>query len=64
MDPELWFPEQGGSGATAKLICAKCPVRRECLDYALAEPEPLMGVWGGLTAHERRQPRRQYRRAS
>ena len=64
MDPELWFPEVGGSGAEAKRICRLCPVRRDCLDYALSQPEVLMGVWGGLTADERRVPRRQYRRAS
>lgn len=39
--------------ARAKAICAQCPVRRECLDYALAMREPY-GVWGGLNEHERR----------
>lgn len=38
--------------AAAKAICAQCPVRRECLDHALAVREPF-GVWGGLTQHER-----------
>jgi WhiB family redox-sensing transcriptional regulator len=37
----------------AKLVCARCPVRGECLDYALRVREPL-GVWGGLTESERR----------
>jgi WhiB family redox-sensing transcriptional regulator len=64
MDPELWFPEQGGSGAEARRICAQCPVRRECLDYAVTQPEVLKGVWGGLTEHERRQSRRQLGRAA
>ena len=32
---------------------AGCPVRDECLDYALADPS-LQGVWGGRTDAERR----------
>lgn len=37
----------------AKLICATCEVRRECLEYALATKEPY-GIWGGLTELERK----------
>ena len=33
--------------AQAKAICATCPVRRPCLDYALRIREPH-GIWGGL----------------
>jgi WhiB family transcriptional regulator, redox-sensing transcriptional regulator len=40
--------------ARAKEICAKCPVRRPCLDYALAIREPH-GIWGGLNELERKQ---------
>lgn len=39
--------------AKAKLLCAACPVRAECLDYALATHQKY-GVWGGLTVKERR----------
>lgn len=38
----------------AKAICASCPVRRPCLDYALAIREPH-GIWGGLSENERKQ---------
>ena len=38
----------------AKEICAQCPVRRPCLDYALAIREPH-GIWGGLNELERKQ---------
>ncbi|CAL9408558.1 WhiB family transcriptional regulator [Streptomyces sp. enrichment culture] len=38
--------------ADAKELCAMCPVRRDCLNYAL-ENDLKEGVWGGLTAEER-----------
>ncbi|TLS45086.1 WhiB family transcriptional regulator [Streptomyces montanus] len=37
----------------AKRVCARCPVMVECREHALVQPEPY-GVWGGLTAAERR----------
>lgn len=37
----------------AKRVCSRCPVLLECREHALAQPEPY-GVWGGLTAAERR----------
>jgi WhiB family redox-sensing transcriptional regulator len=40
--------------ASAKAICARCPVRRPCLDYALRIREPH-GIWGGLNEIERKQ---------
>ena len=45
-DPEIFFPEKGGSSREAKRICAECPVRIECLNYALRRDERY-GVWGG-----------------
>ena len=39
--------------ARAKTICADCPVRAECLDFALRIREPH-GIWGGRTEAERR----------
>lgn len=38
----------------AKSICAICPVREQCYDYAMAIREPY-GIWGGFTESERRQ---------
>ncbi len=39
--------------AVAKAICARCPVREECLSVALQVRDPH-GVWGGLNEMERR----------
>jgi WhiB family transcriptional regulator, redox-sensing transcriptional regulator len=61
-DPELFFPiSHSGPAleqvADAKAICAACPVRRECLAFAL-QTEQTHGIWGGLTEQERAARRR------
>jgi WhiB family redox-sensing transcriptional regulator len=38
----------------AKAICHVCPVKVDCLEFALEIREPY-GIWGGLTETERRQ---------
>ncbi|HEU0257569.1 MAG TPA: WhiB family transcriptional regulator [Microbacteriaceae bacterium] len=56
-DPEIFFPEKGGSTREAKKICEQCPVRQQCLQYALQNDERF-GIWGGLSERERRRLRR------
>lgn len=41
----------------AKKVCFNCPVRLECLQYALDHDERF-GVWGGATERERRRLKR------
>ncbi len=53
VDPELFYPEKGGSTREATQVCAACPVRAECLAYALAHGERF-GVWGGRSERARR----------
>jgi WhiB family redox-sensing transcriptional regulator len=53
VDPELFFVEKGGTARPAKRICRECPVRAECLEYAL-ESDQGFGIWGGLSERERR----------
>lgn len=58
-DPELFFPVGPAARAQiaeAKKICARCPVRRACLVFALATGQGH-GIWGGLTEDERRRLR-------
>jgi WhiB family redox-sensing transcriptional regulator len=39
--------------ARAKAVCAGCPVREACLEFALANDE-RWGVWGGTSERQRR----------
>jgi len=57
VDPEVWFPELGGSVKSAKRICNRCPVRPQCLDQALERDEEF-GVWGGMSPRDRRSLKR------
>lgn len=61
--------EMGNGGADlyarAKAVCAGCPVRSDCLEYALdmvANVDDQYGVWGGLDPAERRKLRSKRRR--
>lgn len=54
---DLFYPEVGMSTRGAKRVCLDCPVRAQCLQYALDNNE-LHGVWGGLTERERRRVKR------
>lgn len=62
-DPDLFFPV-GTTGQAlvqierAKSVCGECPVRVDCLDYAL-ETNQDAGIWGGTSEDERRLMRRQ-----
>jgi WhiB family redox-sensing transcriptional regulator len=68
VDPRIFFPV-GTSGLAAevaneaKAVCAVCPVAQECLIFAVTTNQEY-GVWGGLDEEERREVRRQWRRAS
>jgi WhiB family redox-sensing transcriptional regulator len=57
VDPDLFFPERGASTREAKNVCKECPVKGQCLDYALKTGERF-GIWGGTSERERRKLRR------
>ena len=52
-DPEMWFPHESAPAKPAKDICNdQCPVRVECLQFAL-DQRIGHGIWGGLGTTER-----------
>lgn len=57
-DPDAFYPDKGNSSAEAKQVCVMCPVRRECLEFALDHDERY-GVWGGLSRPQRRRLKNQ-----
>jgi WhiB family redox-sensing transcriptional regulator len=64
-DPDAWFPDQGqhALAKTAIRVCRACPVRAQCLDYALSGADTWGGIatciWGGTTPRQRDRPRQQ-----
>ncbi|WP_062077737.1 WhiB family transcriptional regulator [Demequina globuliformis] len=61
IDPDTWFPAPSTSNTAVKEICAECPVRAACLEYALDRPE-LEGIWGGASYKDRQAIRRTRRK--
>lgn len=57
MDRELFYPAQSSAAAAVEplQVCASCPVRLDCLRYAmqLESPSNRWGIWGGTTPDER-----------
>jgi WhiB family redox-sensing transcriptional regulator len=58
VDPEIFYPEKGGSTREAKMVCRSCEVRASCLEYAL-EHDERFGIFGGMSERERRRLKRQ-----
>lgn len=59
LDSDIFYHPDGERGsarerrvATAKAICAACPVIAQCRAHALKTKEPY-GVWGGLGEEDR-----------
>lgn len=58
-DPDLFFPGPGlDPYDTPRVICAGCPVRLDCLEYAL-DHHVDEGCWGGTTPRQRERARRE-----
>ena len=59
-DPEVFFPEKGGSTRDAKRVCAQCEVREQCLQWAIDHDERF-GIWGGMSERERRKYKKEHK---
>ena len=57
---EMFFPLRGQPAKQAMKICngtdkrPGCPVKQQCLEYALSLPNFCVGIWGGSSQKERR----------
>jgi WhiB family redox-sensing transcriptional regulator len=60
LPPETFFPSDGVGVEIARRICADCPVKGPCLEYALYN-RIEHGVWGGASERERRRIARRRR---
>ena len=63
MAPGTFFPSDGVGVEIARRICADCPVKSPCLEYALRNGIDH-GVWGGTSERERRRIARRRRMAA
>ncbi len=63
LDTNIFFPVDEAEAAEAKSVCAVCPVRIECLEWAILTRQ-TDGVWGGLDENERRRLRRRRQEAA
>jgi WhiB family redox-sensing transcriptional regulator len=61
--PSMFFPSDGVGVDVARRVCADCPVKSPCLEYALFN-RIEHGVWGGASERERRRIARQRRLAA
>lgn len=66
MGAHLFYPEDktrnsNRQAATAKKICAQCPVQEQCLEYGLGEN---FGIWGATSVRDRRSVRRNIKGAA
>jgi len=59
-DPDLWFPQESDGGINAIRICSGCPVRLDCLGWAIEHNE-RNGIWGGVSARKRQRLRAEIR---
>jgi len=57
--PEIFFPEdiaaktlRDEATATARAMCASCPITMQCFEYAITTNQRY-GIWGGTLASER-----------
>lgn len=57
VNPDVFFPVQGGSARTALAFCWSCPVTEQCLEYALSAGFQD-GIYGGMAPRARRELKR------
>jgi len=59
LDTDMFYSQEPEIIEQAKAVCGQCAVKAVCLDDAMANED--FGVWGGTSANERKNARRQHR---
>jgi WhiB family transcriptional regulator, redox-sensing transcriptional regulator len=62
-DADLFFSLDEEDQREALALCDSCPVRNECLEYAVVNREHY-GIWGGVREQDRRRLTRERRQAA
>jgi WhiB family transcriptional regulator, redox-sensing transcriptional regulator len=57
IEPDVFFPVSEEEAGPALAFCSVCPIKEECLAWALKNGERY-GVWGGTTEQQRRRLQR------
>jgi WhiB family redox-sensing transcriptional regulator len=55
-DVKQFFPQREighNVSKTVRKYCEVCPVKQQCLDFAMSQDE-IPGIWGGVTRLQRR----------
>jgi WhiB family redox-sensing transcriptional regulator len=56
--PARWFPTRGADLAPLRATCRRCPVKADCLEFALAQANYSGGLWASSTPKQRAMFRR------
>lgn len=51
-DPDLFQEANLQDSMTARKVCAICPAKEDCLQYAI-DIHPISGIWGGTSLRDR-----------
>jgi len=57
MDTNMFFPNNGMKPVAARAVCDRCPVSKECLEFAVSD-WTVEGVWAGTSPRQRQLLRR------
>lgn len=53
-DPDIFTSPLRTDANEAKRYCKRCPVRLDCLEWAIDTHQPSGSIWGGLGYERRR----------
>lgn len=59
MDSRIFYPERGTDQGSVAALCENCPVRLDCLAWAVCHEK--CGTWGGASERTRRDLRKKLR---